>query len=300
LLCFLLICLVSGQYTPLTSVAVSDSVQYDTKYYTFYVNSFSGEQTFEIDLWRTQTYQYPASLSLWLTVNDPSGRQLWFSSFYGQQQITTTSTGNHTILLELLSGESSMSYQIRACTFGCNSDQCTYSSNFGYCSGNGACIYGVCFCDNTTSLTTLNSFDCSLNYGPLPPVFETLWIALIIIGFLLVVILPLVICVCCCGVCAAAANSERHPIIHHHHPSPINPAYSTGPVYNTMAVPTPGVSYIQAQPAAPYQPGQPMFPGQQPFYQPQQQPPFQPQQQPPFQPQAQPSLYPKNENYEKV
>jgi hypothetical protein len=287
--------LVSGQSsTPLYS---GDIISGSIEGYNYY--SFVNDQyTFEIDLWRTQTFYYPTTVSLMLTVIDPNNNYLYNSLFFGQQTINALTIGNHSIIIELISGVSSMTYQIRACNFDCYNDQCPYTFNSGYCNGNGACISGSCYCDNTTSLLTLDSYYCSLDNFDLGPWGNLLglWIALIIVAFLLVIVLPIVICVCCCGVCAAAANAERHPIIHHHHPSPINPAYATGPVYNTMAVPMPGVSYVQAQPAAPYQPGQPMFQGQQPIYQ----QPFQPQQQPPYQPQQQPSLYPKNENYEKV
>jgi len=289
---------VSGSTPLYPGYALSDSI------YEGLTNTYSytnGASEFEVDAWRTQIYNYPYNTpSMWLTVKDPYGFILSEGLFYGQQTISTTYIGlNHTIQFELLSGVSSMTYQIRACDYSCPSE-CPYTSGLGYCNGNGACFYGICLCDNSTS-NTFDGYSCYLDL-PTSSLFG-LWIALSVVGFLLIVVLPIVICVCCCGVCAAAANAERHPIIHHHHPSPINPAYNTGPVYSTMAVPTPGVAYVQAQPAGPYQPmGQqpPMFQGQpgQPYYQPQ------PQQQQPgqpyYQPQPQPSLYPKNENYEKV
>jgi len=295
-LVLLLISWVSAQNTPidLSQSQILSNTASESGYNYYSVLNPYGE-TFELDIWRTQTFPYNEAPNLYVTVDDPNNVQLYSGVFYGQQTISGYTNGNYTVSVSLLTGFNTMAYQIRACTFSCSNNQCPYNYGIGYCNANGACVNGICVCDNSTSLTW-DTYSCSLNISwGLWENFIGLWIALIIVAFLLVFVLPIIICVCCCGACAAAA-AERQPIIHHHHP--INPTYATGPVYNT-SMPTPGVSYVQAQPAGLYQPGQQWQPQQQ-VYQPGQ--PYQPQQQvyQPGQPQAQPqsALYPKN--YDKV
>jgi len=233
----------SSHYATVTS--------FNTFHYT--LKNTVSYQTVEIDFWRTQAFSYNQSPYLYVTLKDPSGFPVSFSST-GQISNYLTQVGNYTLDVELLSTTyyTSSTFQIRACSTFCSS-VCSYNYNSGYCNGNGACISGSCACDNSTNGVILDSFSCQYN-GYDDPLAKLLglWIALAIIAVLLIFVLPIVICVCCCGACAAAgaAAADRQPIVYHHHPPP------THSMYNTVAVPTPGVTYVQAQPVNPYQPMQ--------------------------------------------
>jgi len=251
----LFISTVLAQY-PIVNVDSSShygTVGYSSVSYTL-KNTLS-YQTVEIDFWRTQTFSYNQAPYLSVTLKDPNNFYLT-SSVYGQISYYLTQVGNYTLTVELMSTSHyySSTFVIRACSTYCNS-ACSYNSISigGYCNGNGACISGACACDNSTNGVILDSYSCQYD-GYNDPLAKLLglWIALAIIAVLLIFVLPIVICVCCCGACAAAgaAAADRQPIVYHHHPPP------THSMYNTVSVPTPGVTYVQAQPVNPYQPMQ--------------------------------------------
>jgi len=147
---------------------------------------------------------------------------------------------------------------------------CPYTI-IGYCYNSGACINGACVCDNSTL-----SLDSSCSLESLWSKLIGVWIACIVVGFIVVFIIPIIICCCCCGLCAAAA-AESKPIHHHHHHQ--HQDYNTVPT--GVVFPNPGQPYIQAnayqQPQGFPQQGYPQqgYPPQQGFPPQQGQPPQQ-------------------------
>jgi hypothetical protein len=192
------------------------------------------QQTFELDVWRTQAFSRYTAPLLIASVSAPGSTPDY--SFSGQKTYYPTRAGNYTVAIQ--SSSTSFTYQIRVCLFSCPVS-CPYTI-LGYCDGNGACINGVCTCDNSTLL-----LDSSCSVGD--TLWEKLigiWIACIVIGFIVVVVIPIVICCCCCGMCAAAA-AESKPIHHHHHHQ-----HHQHQEYNSVppgvVFPNAGQPYIQA------------------------------------------------------
>jgi len=245
---------------------------------TYSINLTSASR-FTLTLWRTSKSSYNTAPQMTTVIN--GGGYNNYKSFVGKTSFNPIVTGAFNIsITNSQSPSATLTFQIRAC----NGSSCPtiYDCSYtgGYCANNGACLNSLCFCDNTT-LYSLNSYSCSLTNSTIPiaDLFQSLfglWIAVIVIGFILVCIVPIAVCVCCCGACAvggAIAAAESTPInVHHHHAGPI-------------MTPVQGVVYNQAEPQG--QPG--LYPQTQPgIYQ---------QSQPGIYPQPQPGLYPQPGGY---
>jgi len=175
--------------------------------------------SFQITFWRTNAAKYQTA-SVALSLRNPNNTNVPFTgqysgsgSFHGYYNLTISQRGS-----------SPYTYLVQACRSFCSgASNCYYTTGNGYCYGNGGCEFGFCSCDNTTSSSNviLDFFSCSSsNSGPLSDLFLSLlgvWIAVIVVGFILVFIVPIIVCCCCCGICAAAAAHETAPIVQHHH-----------------------------------------------------------------------------------
>jgi len=185
-----------------------------------------GTGNFQITLWRTNVASYQTA-SISASLRGPTGSMLNFTSMYsGNGQLS----GAYNLTLSPR-GSSPYQFLLQTCLGSCpGSTQCYYSSKSGYCNNNGACLcifpgcsFPSCTCDNVTSSSSisLDIFSCfATDTSGITSLFLSLlgvWIAVIVVGFILVFIVPIVVCCCCCGLCAAAATHETAPIVHHHH-----------------------------------------------------------------------------------
>jgi len=167
-------------------------------------------------------------------------------AFYGKKTFSPFLATDTYTLTVINNGGQTTAFAIRGCKTSCPSyPGCSYISGVGYCNAKGACINGGCICDNSTLL--LSSSCVEVDTDLWTKLFG-LWIACIVIGFLLVCVLPVVVCCCCCGLCAAAVTSQETQHIHHHHHQSHHQSHHQPVNYQTVLVPTPGVPYVQAQP----------------------------------------------------
>jgi len=190
---------------------------------TYAISIPTGTGQFQITLWRTNVVDYQTA-SVSLTLRNPLNV---IQNFTGDFTGTGNTPGYYNLTI-FNRGSSNYAYRLQVCNSFCSGGSgCHFSSSKGYCNNNGACISSPsssCKCDNVTNVSNiiLDSFDCAASdFTPLTDLFLSLlgvWIAVIVIGFILVFIVPIIICCCCCGLCAAAAVShETAPIVHHHH-----------------------------------------------------------------------------------
>jgi len=192
---------------------------------TYAINVPAGFSAFQVTFWRTNVVNYQTA-SVSLNLRNPNNTNLNFTGLYTG---SGSFIGFYNLTISPL-GTASYAYLLQACPSSCTGGSlCHYTSANGYCYGNGACgvgLFGGCTCDNTTSSSTiiLDSITCSasINTGPITDLFLSLlgvWIAVIVVAFILVFIVPIIVCCCCCGMCAAAAATahETAPIVQHNY-----------------------------------------------------------------------------------
>jgi len=217
-LIFILSTIISAQTTIINlgdsrigTIASGPSVNYA-------INVPPGSPNFQVTFWRTNVVTYQTA-SVSLSLRTPNNTNL---NFTGQYSGSGAFNGFYNLTISQL-GTASYQYLLQACPFSCTGGSlCYYTTGNGYCHGNGACGFGGCTCDNVTSSSSvsLDIFSCSAtNTSGITDLFLSLlgvWIAVIVVAFILVFIVPIIVCCCCCGMCAAAAAAhETAPIVTH-------------------------------------------------------------------------------------
>jgi hypothetical protein len=223
---FLLFGLISTApiYLPLSNTPLSGSVGYPGNTEVTYIFNPQNDK-FELNFWRTTVFNRNYAPNLSFLVQDQYG-DIIDNYFIGKSSYFSSS-GNYS--LTVFNYYTGVNFQVRVCLFSCDYS-CPYDMTYGYCKGEGACVNGICQCDNSSTVQ-VDHYDCSLK-PPLPETssssYMVVMLTLIFVGVILVIFIPLAI-FSLCRTLARRAAVERQPIIQHYQGvSPVQ-AYNTVP-----------------------------------------------------------------------